>query len=105
MAQRKSASVKSRFSWFRLRLMQWLLGNFFGPTKSSHSINGMRGMENLRHDCFLDRARPLLADIRGRLREKKTTSTFDGKNRPFRICAYACTPKSRQPPAGDGCGW
>src|SRR5206468_11425772 len=57
MAQRKSASAKSRFSWFRLRLTRWLLGNFFGPTKSSLSIHGMRGMENVRHDCFLDRAR------------------------------------------------
>src|SRR6266481_5284370 len=56
MAQRKSASAKSRFSWFRLRLTQWLLGNFFGPTKSSLSTNGMRGLENWRHDCFLDRA-------------------------------------------------
>jgi hypothetical protein len=45
-----------------------------------------------------------LADIRARLRVKKASSTFDGKNRPFRICAYACTPKSRQSPAKDGCG-
>jgi hypothetical protein len=84
--------------------MQWLLGNFFGPSKSSHSINGMRGgMENLRHDYFLNRARPFLADVVGC--GKKTSSTFDGKNRPFRICAYACTPKAHQPPAEDGCGW
>jgi hypothetical protein len=36
----------------------------------------MRGLENLRHDCFLDRLADSLADIRGRLRAKKGQSNI-----------------------------
>jgi hypothetical protein len=53
---------------------------------------------------FLIGLADFLADIRGRLRVKKGQLNVDGKNRPFRICAYACTSKSRHPPAEDGCG-
>ena len=54
----------------------------------------MRGMQNLRHDCFLDRLADSLADIRGRLPLKKAVGRLTEK---IARLGFAPTPALRRP--------